>query len=79
MIEAILSDLGNVLLRFDNTLFFRALGRLSGLPEEDVRRVAHDNLDLVTLFEKGAITPQEFHRNACDLLGRSNKCDLLEI
>ncbi len=69
MIGAILSDLGNVLLRFDNTLFFRALGRLTGRPEEEVRRVAHDNLDLVTLFERGAITPQDFHRNACDLLG----------
>lgn len=68
MIETVISDLGNVLLRFDNEVFYRALSALTGRPAGDLRTIAHEHLDLLTLFERGAITPVEFHRNAGDLL-----------
>ncbi|MBN1938177.1 MAG: HAD family phosphatase [Candidatus Aminicenantes bacterium] len=68
MIETVVSDLGNVLLRFDNNVFFRALTSHTELPVEDIRAVTHENLDLLTLFEKGAVSPIDFYRNAKDLL-----------
>jgi HAD superfamily hydrolase (TIGR01509 family) len=68
MIEAVVSDLGNVLLRFDNNVFFRALTPYSGRSAEEIRAVIHENLDLLILFEKGAVSPLDFYRNARDLL-----------
>lgn len=68
MIETIVSDLGNVLLRFDNTLFFRRLAPCTAHSLEDIRRITHDNLDLAILFEKGAVSPLDFYNNAKELL-----------
>ena len=68
MIEAIVSDLGNVLLFFDNTIFFRKMMRYTTRPLEEIRKVTEDNADLLTLFERGRISPLDFHKNARDLL-----------
>jgi len=68
VIETVVSDLGNVLLRFDNTVFFRALSAYTDRSEEEIRTVTHENLDLLTLFEKGAVSPLDFYRNTKDLL-----------
>jgi glucose-1-phosphatase len=68
MIETVISDLGNVLLKFDNTIFFRALTRFTGRSVEEIRAVTHDNLDLLILFDKGVISPFDFYKNAKDLL-----------
>ncbi|MCX6565970.1 MAG: HAD family phosphatase [Candidatus Aminicenantes bacterium] len=68
MIEAIVSDLGNVLLRFDNSVFYRAISRIAGRPEADIEAAVGRNLDLLTLFEKGAVSPIDFYRNAGDIL-----------
>jgi glucose-1-phosphatase len=68
MIETILSDLGNVLLNFDNTVFFRRLAEVSRLTAGEIGRVVRENADLAVLFEKGAVSEIDFHRNARDLL-----------
>jgi HAD superfamily hydrolase (TIGR01509 family) len=68
MIDTIISDLGNVLLFFDNTIFFRKLMPYTARPLEEIRKVTHDNADLLTLFERGRISPVDFHKNARDLL-----------
>jgi FMN phosphatase YigB (HAD superfamily) len=68
MIGTIVSDLGNVLLRFDNTIFFRKLAPFTSHSPEEIRQVTHDNLDLALLFEKGAISPLDFFNNVKDLL-----------
>jgi FMN phosphatase YigB (HAD superfamily) len=68
VIETIVSDLGGVLLRFDNTLFFRKLAPHTTHTPEEIRRVTHDNLDLAVLFEKGAVSPLDFFRNVKELL-----------
>jgi FMN phosphatase YigB (HAD superfamily) len=69
VIDTVISDLGNVLLRFDNGVFYRSLGAFTGRPVEEIRAVTHDNLDLLTLFERGVISPVDFFKNAGDLLG----------
>ena len=68
MIDTVVSDLGNVLLFFDNTIFFRKMTRYTARPLEEIRKVTEDNADLLTLFERGRISPLDFHRNARDLL-----------
>lgn len=68
MIDTIISDLGNVLLRFDNTIFFQAMTRFTAQPVEEIRRIIYANADLLTLFEKGAVTEMDFYANAKDLL-----------
>ncbi len=68
MIETIISDMGNVLLRFDNTVFFSRLAPYTAQSREDIRRVTHDNMDLAVLFEKGAVSPLDFYKNVKDLL-----------
>jgi putative hydrolase of the HAD superfamily len=68
MIDTIISDLGNVLLRFDNAIFFRAMTRFTAKPVEEIRGITHDNVDLLTLFEKGAVSEMDFYVNAKDLL-----------
>ena len=68
MIETIVSDLGNVLLKFDNRIFFQAMTRFSSRSVEEIRAVTHDHIDLLTLFEKGDISPFDFFKNAKDLL-----------
>jgi FMN phosphatase YigB (HAD superfamily) len=68
VIEAIISDLGNVLLRFDNSVFFRALSAHTDRSVEEIRTVTHENFDLLTLFERGAVSPLDFFRNAKNAL-----------
>jgi putative hydrolase of the HAD superfamily len=68
MIDTVVSDLGNVLLFFDNTIFFRKMMRYTARPLEEILKVTHDNADLLTLFERGRISPFDFHMNARDLL-----------
>jgi putative hydrolase of the HAD superfamily len=68
MIETIVSDLGGILLHFDNAIFFRKLAAFTLHSPEEIRRVTHDNLDLAVLFEKGAVSPLDFFRNVKDLL-----------
>ncbi|MBM3293732.1 MAG: HAD-IA family hydrolase [Candidatus Aminicenantes bacterium] len=68
MIESLISDLGNVLLFFDNSIFFERMAQAAGRPADDIGRIVHDHLDLNILFERNAVTPEVFHRNAVDLL-----------
>jgi HAD superfamily hydrolase (TIGR01509 family) len=69
MIDAVVSDLGNVLLFFDNAVFFRRMTAYTSRPVEEIRRITHDNLDLLTRFECGRVSPREFYEHACGLLG----------
>ncbi|MGD0782864.1 MAG: HAD-IA family hydrolase [Candidatus Aminicenantales bacterium] len=68
MIDTIVSDMGNVLLRFDNAIFFGKLAPYTAHSLEEIRRVTRDNLDLAVLFEKGSVSPLDFYRNVKELL-----------
>ena len=68
MIDTILSDLGNVLLSFDNAVFFDKMARMTSRSPAEIRKIVHDNLDLNILFEKNAVSPEDFYKNAVDLL-----------
>ncbi len=69
MIRAVISDMGQVVLWFDNTLFIRRLAEITGLPFDRVKDVAHANLDVIPKFDGGRITPPEFKARVFAALG----------
>lgn len=61
MIRAVISDLGKVILWFDNKIFFRKLAPHSPHSPEKIRERILSNFNLVELFDKGKLTPEEFY------------------
>ena len=69
MIDSVISDLGQVLLHFDNRRFFQRLAGYTSRSLEDIRAVVQNNIGLLDLFDTGRITPVEFHERAVRALG----------
>jgi HAD superfamily hydrolase (TIGR01509 family) len=70
MIRTVISDLGRVVLWFDNNIFLRKLAELAGRPFDDVKAAVHGNLELVLRFDRGALTPEDFRRTVCAAVGK---------
>ncbi len=69
MIRAVISDMGRVVLWFDNDVFIRKLAASSTVSEENIKEAAHWNLDLLTDFDRGAISPGDFYRRVVRAVG----------
>ena len=69
MIRTVISDLGRVVLWFDNDIFLRKLAGRSGRPFEDVKAAVHGNLELIRLFDGGALTPAQFYERVTRAAG----------
>jgi len=69
MIRAVLSDMGKVLLWFDNNIFLKKLAERTGTPFAEVKEKAHFNIDLINRFDRGAIDPPAFRRKILKALG----------
>ncbi len=71
MIRAIVSDLGKVIIDYDNRLFLARLAAASGHSVEDLVRLAFRGSGLLNDFDRGALTPDEFQAQVCDRVGVS--------
>lgn len=60
MIRAVISDLGRVVLWFDNDIFLRKLAERAAKPFEDVKTAVHGDLELIRRFDGGVLTPEQF-------------------
>jgi putative hydrolase of the HAD superfamily len=69
MIRSVISDLGRVVLWFDNNIFLRKLADRSGRPFDEVKAAVHGDLELLRRFDGGAITPADFHTRVLKLIG----------
>jgi putative hydrolase of the HAD superfamily len=69
MIKAIISDMGQVVLWFDNSRFYRRLSQVSSFNEEQIRQMVRDHFNLIELLDKGQISPQEFYTKMIGLTG----------
>jgi len=61
MIRCVISDLGKVIIFFDNNIFFEKIADYSPHSKEEIRELALAHFELVEFFDKGEITPQDFH------------------
>ncbi len=62
MIRYVLSDLGKVLIFFDNDIFFRKIAKNSPFTQEEIRELTFSHFYLVESFDRGEISPEEFYR-----------------
>jgi len=69
MISTIISDLGKVVLWFDNTIFYRKMTVFSPRSVDEMRAIVHGSFEFIELFDEGALTPREFYERAVALLG----------
>ena len=69
MIRTVVSDLGRVVLWFDNNIFLRKLAERAGKPFEDVKAAVHGDLELIRRFDGGAVTPPGFHERVMEIIG----------
>ncbi|MBN2205954.1 MAG: HAD family phosphatase [Candidatus Aminicenantes bacterium] len=60
-VKAVLSDLGRVILHFDNHIFYRKLAGHASLSYEEIARLAFDHGELVRLFDGGRMEPRAFY------------------
>ncbi len=69
MIRAVISDLGRVVLWFDNNIFLRKLADAAGKPFSDVKATVHGDLELFRRFDGGVVTPAGFHARVMEIVG----------
>jgi len=68
-IKTVISDVGKVIILFDNSIFFRKMTEFCPYSEEEIGKRALSELKLVQSFDKGEITPQEFYKEVIQKLG----------
>jgi len=61
MIHSVISDLGQVILFFDNHIFFKKMATFCPFSEEKIAELARAHFDLVQSFDTGKIKPEEFY------------------
>lgn len=66
--SVIVFDLGNTLIRFDHNISARKIANLCRLDSKKVYDTFFDS-GMTRAFEKGAISPREFYRQATNFLG----------
>lgn len=75
MIRAVISDLGQVILWFDNGVFYRKMAAYCPHSVEEIREIIHQNLELICLFDTAKITAREFYSRAVAKLGANINYD----
>jgi len=75
MIRTVVSDLGRVVLWFDNGIFLHKLAERAGRPFEAVRETVHGDLGLLRGFDGGAVTPAGFHQRVTSAVGATIAAD----
>jgi putative hydrolase of the HAD superfamily len=80
MIRTIISDMGRVILWFDNEVFIRKLAVTATLSEDKIKEAAQWNLGLLTDFDRAAISPRDFFRRVAEAVGsRIGEVEFYEI
>jgi HAD superfamily hydrolase (TIGR01509 family) len=69
MIRTVISDLGRVVLWFDNNIFLRKLAAVSGRTAAELKTAVHNDLELVRRFDGGIVTPEGFRARVSDIAG----------
>ena len=68
MIKSVISDLGKVIIFFDNYIFFKKIEKYSAYSLPEISEKVDKNMDLVSSFDRGEITPLKFYKQVKKLL-----------
>jgi len=68
MIQCVISDLGKVILDFDNHIFFRKMAEYCPYSARDIAERVHRHRDLIRFFDTGKIEPEDFYREVAEKL-----------
>jgi HAD superfamily hydrolase (TIGR01509 family) len=69
MQRAVISDLGNVILWFNNELFYRKMAAHCRLSVDEICGIVWNSPEFVELFDLGRLTPREFYDRVTAKLG----------
>ena len=69
MIRTVVSDMGRVVLWFDNNVFLRKLADRAARPFDEIKALVHGDLELIRRFDGGVVTPDGFHARIMALAG----------
>jgi putative hydrolase of the HAD superfamily len=58
----VISDLGKVLIFFDNNIFFKKIAKNCPFTHEEIRELTFSHFYLVESFDRGEMSPEEFYR-----------------
>ena len=68
MINCVISDLGKVILFFDNFIFFRKIAEHCPFSSQEIAECAHRHRELIRSFDIGGIEPEDFYREVVQKL-----------
>ena len=68
MIRCVLSDLGKVILFFDNHIFFRKMAEFCPYSAVDIAERVHWHRNLIRSFDTGTLSSKDFYREATQRL-----------
>jgi epoxide hydrolase-like predicted phosphatase len=75
MIKTIISDLGNVIVDFDNSLFFSRISRYCPYSLEEISRLNQENPNVHLGFDTGELSPREFYDKVSQILSANLSYD----
>ena len=68
MLKSVISDLGKVLVNFDNSIFFRRVAQFTSFSEQEIAEVVAEHPDIIRSFDLGKIPPADFYHQAVKIL-----------
>jgi len=68
MIKSVISDLGKVIIFFENQIFFEKMSRFCPFSPEEIEEEALKHFELIIYFDTGKITPEEFYKRIITIL-----------
>lgn len=67
-IKCVISDLGKVILFFDNFIFFQKIAEHCPFSAQDISERVHRHMDLIRSFDTGEIESEDFYREVVQKL-----------
>ncbi len=68
MIRSVISDLGKVLITFDNSIFYRRIAAYSPIPVDEIAGMVNVYSDVGRAIDTGKLSPQGFYARVKEIL-----------
>ncbi|MFP4082809.1 MAG: HAD family hydrolase [Candidatus Aminicenantes bacterium] len=67
-IRSVISDLGKVIIFFDNDIFFKKMTHYTSLSVQQIKEMVTENFGIVESFDRGEITSEQFYHQVAEKL-----------